>query len=301
MRHFALLGLIVVSSIGLGYASIELQRKMQPPRLAMKELIAIRRLEAHDAAKARNDKARQVCELERAVRPITFGPLYGEFPATVGAAFDLEQSWHEAHGFTTHTKRRGDRFVDARVTIAKNPSVCGPSEDPEVFCPFRCAPDPRQDCTALSWQLSAAWGWPDMGAWRDHANQILARVVEDGDCELRFQRYVTPAAWIAMTTTAEVPLALIGEPEARLPYDGYSAFGGAAGWDLLVTGDSMLEARIDVYVDRGRITGFLVRGKMLEGGADELHALVRRYSRSALHVELSTLATSFELRIGHVP
>lgn len=293
-----MLGLIVVSSIGLGYASIELQRKVQPPRLTMHELIAIRRLEAHDAAKLRNDKARQVCELERAVRPITFGPLYGARPATVGTAFDLEQSWHQAHGFTTRTKRRGDRFVDARATIATNPSVCGPSEDAEVFCPFRCAPDPRQDCAALSWQLSAAWGWPDMGAWRDRAHRILARVVEDGGCELRFQRYVAPGAWIAMTTTAEIPLALIGESEHRLPAHAGAGTFTEQGWPLLVTGKHMLEANLDVVVENGRIVGFEVRGEMDEdGGADELHALVGRARRS-VHVELWTRGTTFEVTVG---
>lgn len=291
-----MLGLIVVSSIGLGYASIELQRKMQPPRLTMKELIAIRRLEAHDAAKARNDEARKVCELERAVRPITFGPLYGEFPATVGTAFDLAQDWHVAHGFTTRTRRRGDQFVDARAVVSKTPPECGPSEDPEVFCPFRCAPDPQQDCTSLSWRLSAAWGSWDL--WRDRANRILARVVDNGGCELRFQRYVEPSAWISMTTTAEIPLALIGESEDRLPLHAGAGTFTEHGWPLLVTGEHMLEANLDVVVENGRIVGFEVRGEMDGGGVDELYAIVGRYLRRSLRVEVWTGGTTFELTVG---
>jgi len=275
---------------------------MVPPRLTMNELIAIRRLEVHDAAKVRNDKAREACELERAVRLVTFGPLYGSRPATMRTAFDTAEYWQHVGGFELRMEQRDEQLFDARATVTPQPSQCMPSEDPEVFCPFRCAPDPHQDCMYLSWQLATAWGDSTESVWRDRSTKTLARIVDAESCELRFQRYVERSGWIAMTTTAEIPLALIGESEKRLRPDSEHPLAGQAGWPLLVTGEHMLEARIDVFIENERIVGFNVWGDMEEdGGADELHEIVRPYLRSALHIELHTRGTTFELTVGKTP
>jgi hypothetical protein len=286
-----MLGLLVASSVGLGYASIQLHYKRAEPRLSMREMIAIRRYDVHEAAKARNAKAREVCPIEQAVRPINYALLYGQAPATIGPAVNALD-----HSYTT---QRGDEVIETRVSVADSIGECTSMEDPEVFCPFRCWPDPAQVCAQLREQLRTAWGDPVEGVWRDRSRRVLARTVENDNCELRFQSYVEPRAWIAVTETAEIPLALLGEPATRLGHDerrGERAY--LWPWTLRVTGDHMLQAIGDVEIDdQGRIAQFQVTGEVEYGGLDEVHALVRTYRRG-FDVELETHGTRFDLRIG---
>jgi hypothetical protein len=267
-----------------------------PPRqLTEHELVAVRRLDAHDAAVRHNAEAKQACELWHQVRPNTFGVLYGDAPATPGRAFELKDNslfqitW-DPEGWI------------ATVADGRDP-YCDPKDDAPVFCPFRCTDDAEHDCMWLGWKLREAWGESPSDTWLDRGGTVRAALRRGETCELLFQHYVPPHQWIAMTTTAEIPLALLGRSVKRLPARAEPTYSYDSDveryqWDLAITGESLMHAHLVALVRAGRITGFEIDGTCDEdGGADELHELVRPFL-GRVHVELHTRGDHFELAIS---
>jgi hypothetical protein len=70
-------------------------------------------------------------------------------------------------------------------------------------------------CSELGTQLAAAWSPALDHVWLDPATRQRARF-DPLVCTLRFDQYTDVASWIDQTTTAVVPLALIGTPAQKL-------------------------------------------------------------------------------------
>ncbi len=285
----------------------------QPPRQpSLKEQIAVRRLAAHDAAVAHNAAAKLQCERAHVAHRITFGALYGTAPVTPGPAFGdmrVGGEWVRTPGqFSIRDVERsfiGNEVIEVHATVADGrPPYCDPHDDPDVFCPFHCTDDAVADCGDLAGQLDRVWGPSWEAVWHDHARGVRASVRVTPDCELRFQREVPARAWIARTSTAEIPLALIGASISKLPpyaeesypdenYHRYT-------WTLAVTGDHIRDASIEVDTQYERIVRIIVDGTLDEdGGADEIHALVRPFLGP--QVTLTTATGRFELTVGRLP
>jgi hypothetical protein len=262
-----------------------------PPRLTLHELVAVRRLDAHDAAVRRNAAAKQACERWHAIEAdllrIPYRTLYGA-RGTPGTAFDEDSG----SSFVAWIDKSGANVVVTR----SEPETCWPNEDPEVFCPFQCRESVADNCGVLAGLLEEAWGPSQSETWLDSSGTVRATVRAARDCTLEFQSYVRTRAWIAMTATAEIPLALLGEPMEKLPARAEEIDreddGHRFQWRLAVTGEHVLRAEILAIVNDGRIVRLEVRGDDDEvGGPDELHELVRPFRR----VQVSTWADQFEL------
>jgi hypothetical protein len=273
-------------------------------RTSLKELIAVRRLAAHDEAVRRNAEAKQQCTVFNEKRRETFAALYGTMPATPGTAFG-----------GLRVDRDGFRAIEGPFPIREHPDVvyatvadgakpsCEENDDPAVFCPFRCTRDVEADCNALTSSLEQAWGNSEHGVWRDRANRVRAVVRAQQDCELRFQRYVPAAEWIAMNQVAAVPLGLIGQPISKLPELASPAYSPDDDhlyrWEIVVTGAHIMSASIEAHVRHSRIVRIDVTGELdTDGGADEIHELVRPYRDRGLYVSLETTVTAFTLEIA---
>jgi hypothetical protein len=262
-----------------------------PPRLTMHELVAVRRLDAHDAAVRRNAAAQQACDRWHEALPsvlrVLYRPLYGE-RAAPGTEFDDDHPLP----FQTWTD---DVERTVFVTIHAD-TTCWPNEDPDVFCPFRCVDNVEDNCRVLDDQLVTAWGESESFTWLDREQRIRAAVRADGDCKLMFQSYVPPRAWIATNETAQIPLALLGRSMHELPARAEEVYpyndDHRFTWPLAVTGEHVLNAHMVAVVNRGRIARFEVDGECdADGGADELHELVRSFRR----VHVRTWSAHFEL------
>ena len=200
-------------------------------------------------------------------------------------------------------------MIETTAIVADAPMTCSDSDNPEVFCPFRCTYEPSDACSDLNAQLYRAWGGDADSTWLDASREVRASVrVDSGRCELRFQRYVSGRRWIAMTASAEVPLALLGEPVARLPAYAQStwqtdeAYDDRYTWQLAVTGAHVLRAELSAFTRAGRIARFEVTGDLDEdGGADELHDLVERLRGGPVQIELHTTGRTFELAARRAP
>src|SRR5262249_37225914 len=72
-------------------------------------------------------------------------------------------------------------------------------------------------CQALRDLLAATWGTSADGAWLDTAHQRRA-VLDPDPCAVRIERYAEVDDWIADTTTAVVPLGVLGTP-AKATFD----------------------------------------------------------------------------------
>jgi hypothetical protein len=282
-------------------------------RTSLKELIAVRRLAAHDEAVRRNAEAKQQCSVFNEKRRETFASLYGSVPATPGTAFGglrVDRDWFRPieGAFPIHWEP--PNLVYATVADGAKP-FCGENDDPAVFCPFRCTRDVDADCDALSSSLERAWGDSVHAVWRDRANRVRAVVRAQphmftsgpADCELRFQRYVPAGEWIAMNNVASVPLGLVGQAKSKLPESASAEYSPDADrlyrWEIAVTGDHIMRAWIDAHIRGSRIVRIDVTGELdPDGGADEIHELVRPYRDRGLYVSLETTATSFTLAIA---
>ena len=277
-------------------------------RSSLKELIAVRRLAAHDEAVRRNAEAKQQCSFYNEKRRQTFAPLYGTVAATPGTAFGglrVDRDWFQPSegAFPIHWEH--PNLVYATVADGAQLS-CGENDDPAVFCPFRCTRDVEADCDALRSSLERAWGDSEHAVWRDRANRVRAVVRAQAhmftsapaDCELRFQRYVPPDEWIAM------PLALVGRSSSKLPSSATAEYSPRDDeelyrWEIAVTGDHIMSASIEAHIRSSRIVRIDVTGELdTDGGADEIHELVRPYRDRGLYVSLETTATSFTLEIA---
>jgi hypothetical protein len=284
-------------------------------RFSLKELIAVRRLEAHDAAVRRNAAARAECEASNKERRSTFYSLYGLEPATPGPAFGglrVGGEWvrPEEGLFPIHWEY-DERGIYATVADGTEPR-CYDNEDPEVFCPFRCAHDEAADCEALESRLREAWGWSDNAVWWDKTKRVRAVVRLQKhphwsgpvDCELRFQESVPARAWIAMSDMTSIPLGLLGKPRSKLPKAAepeYTSEYGAHAfkWVIPITGAHIMSAEISAIVRNSRIIRLVVAGELdVDGGADEIHELVRPFRDRGLYVKLETHGTEYELAIA---
>ncbi|HEY3802175.1 MAG TPA: hypothetical protein VGL61_06180 [Kofleriaceae bacterium] len=288
---------------------LELARPAPPSppiaRPSLKELVAVRRLEAHDAAVRRNAAARRACADSHAARETTLRPLYSAERATPGPAFDADSP----SPFPILTDEPVGDAIDSTAIVADATRTCSDSEDPEVFCPFRCTYEPNDACSDLNARLYRAWGGDADSTWLDASREVRASVrVHWGRCELRFQRYVPGRRWIAMTASAQVPLALLGQPVARLPAYAQSTwqtdeqYDARYTWPLAVTGVHVLRAELSAFTRDGRIARFDVTGDIDEdGGGDELHELVERLRGGPVQIELDTNRQSFELAAQRAP
>ena len=291
MRHLVVATLVVATLV---VGCVDPPRAPPPRRqLTEHELVAIHKLDADDAHARQDALAKKLCDAWHDVRPGAFGTLYGEDPATPGSAFVAPDSPFQVWTFQgAHTAR----VSDGRRT------TCWHLEGQDVYCPFACDDDIERDCMALAGQLREAWGESEHDVWVDRTGTVRASVRARSDCELVFQAYVPPREWIAMTATAEVPLALLGRPAKRLmdrADEGYSPDDDRRfERDLAVTGEHLLLAHLIAVVHADRIVRFEVNGECDEdGGADELHELVRPF-RGRLNVQLHTAGTRFELAIS---
>jgi len=132
------------------------------------------------------------------------------------------------------------------------------------------------------------------------AHRVRATLHDEGDCDLDFERYVEPRAWIAASTSAAIPLGAIGRSARGLPSAAHPADAGELEWWALATGSHVTAARVVARVDRDVVTSLRIEGPAQRGEAAELRALVRPFAAGRIPVTLEVSGGWYSLRAGRI-
>ncbi len=176
--------------------------------------------------------------------------LYGSQPASMGVALDGLELGGPANP-PGHIQRRIDGVNrDGLAWI----SLDGATTLDAVQIVIHADYETTDPCDKLNDALVAAWGHSVNGVWVDTAKHQRATLSNDDSCELRFERYLDPADFVA-----ELPLSAIGKNADAFAQQ----LGEAAEYD----GDRMYRVlpgvgaakgltRIEIFAERGRIICF---------------------------------------------
>lgn len=184
---------------------------------------------ARDIAEYEHEQAaRKAAELEAEQKvEKVFSALttaYGAEAASMGALFSGITFGAEREGLSDEIQQRLARFraaTESDLTLGQESSTI--VDRIELEPSFRDEGDVRdQLCDKLATRLHDTWGNgvhdtdTDTSIWLNPATHVRATFHNSGGCELTFAPYAAPETWINRTPASVIPVAMVGQPAAKL-------------------------------------------------------------------------------------
>ena len=238
------------------------------------------RREAEEAATARLDQVRQE-QLRTARRT-----LFGAEVATLGTGFrSITLGMPEAD-------LRSEEITALEIAASVDVDLLTYDKVAWIAIkPQRSATGDESSelCSTLGEELQDAWGRgqtddSERRYWVNAATGTRASL-DSEDCELRFERFVAPTAWVTKTRTSIVPIWLVGQSIAKLRQHlaGRTEFEDAdtsARWLGLGVGAGSGEARFEAFLAKGKVVALTASADTLDATYEEVIAqLTALYGR----------------------
>jgi hypothetical protein len=208
-----------------------------------------RELAEYEAELRREEAQREAANRERLAK---LDQLYGTRPASMGTLLEGITLGSDAGSFQPEHVRR-------RIEHASNDGIFTVVFDADakslnaVLVSVTDDYDTGNACEKLAEKLADAWGRSPTMTWHEAATRQRATFDTDS-CQLRFDRYVEPADWVA-----KLPMSAIGMNadkfiETLLP--AVESDEERVYWTIPGTGFGKGDTRMEAYIVKGKIVGF---------------------------------------------